>query len=117
MRAFCAKNESRTFTFAAMDTTSSALAQTLQLLSEYPEVQEKLRQEVIQASGGDIETDIQYDELVDLPYLDAVCRETLRMYVLAYSESSMPLIFYFPGIRLCHSYSESKLFFSSMDGP
>ncbi|KAJ3479304.1 hypothetical protein NLI96_g9146 [Meripilus lineatus] len=66
--------------FAATDTTSSALAQTLQLLSEYPEVQEKLRQEVIHASGGDIETDIAYDELVDLPYLDAVCRETLRLY-------------------------------------
>ena len=65
--------------FAATDTTSSALAQTLQLLSEYPEVQEKLRQEVIQASGGDIEVDIPYDELVDLPYLDAVSRETLRL--------------------------------------
>ena len=61
-----------------MDTTSSALAHTLQLLSEHPDVQLKLRQELHEASHGE---DLDYDTLHDLPYLDAICRETLRMCV------------------------------------
>ena len=66
----------RILIFAATDTTSGALAQILQLLARYPDVQEKLRAEIVQAGEGQ---DIPYDELVDLPYLDAVCRETLRL--------------------------------------
>ena len=69
---------SRTFIFAAMDTTSNALAVILDLLAQHPEVQDKLRQEIIEASKGE---DMGYDTLVSLPYLDAVCRETLRLYV------------------------------------
>ena len=69
----------RTFILAAMDTTSTALATTLQLLSEHPEVQQKLRQEILDASR---DQDLDYDALVSLPYLDAVCRETLRVYVV-----------------------------------
>ena len=68
----------RTFIQAAMDTTSNALAMTLYLLAEHSEVQDKLRQEILEASKGE---DIGYDTLVSLPYLDAVCRETLRLYV------------------------------------
>ncbi|OSX63042.1 hypothetical protein POSPLADRAFT_1046379 [Postia placenta MAD-698-R-SB12] len=67
-----------TFIFAAMDTTSGALAHTLQLLAECPDVQNKLRAEILEAQGG--EQEIPYDTLVDLPYLDAVCRETLRLH-------------------------------------
>ncbi|OSX62827.1 hypothetical protein POSPLADRAFT_1180917 [Postia placenta MAD-698-R-SB12] len=67
-----------TFIFAGMDTTSGALAHTLQLLAEHPDVQDKMRAEIVQALGGGQE--IPYDILVDLPYLDAVCRETLRLY-------------------------------------
>ncbi|KAJ8081555.1 hypothetical protein PM082_007400 [Marasmius tenuissimus] len=69
-----------TLIFAAMDTTSSALARTLHLLSQRPEVQSKLRQELRaarEAQGGE---NVPYDVLVALPYLDAVCRETLRLY-------------------------------------
>ncbi|KAJ8692686.1 hypothetical protein PTI98_009979 [Pleurotus ostreatus] len=69
----------RTLTFAAVDTTSGALGRTLHLLSEHPEVQAKVREEIRTAKekfGGDL----PYDELVSLPYLDAVCRETLRLY-------------------------------------
>ncbi|EED84244.1 predicted protein [Postia placenta Mad-698-R] len=66
-----------TFIFAAMDTTSGTLAHTLQLLSKRPDVQDKLRAEILEAQGG--EQEIPYDTLVDLPYLDAVCRETLRL--------------------------------------
>jgi cytochrome P450 len=68
---------SRTFTFAAMDTTSAALARILFLLSIHQDVQNKLHQEIIEARKSG---DLSYDELVALPYFDAVCRETLRVY-------------------------------------
>ena len=59
-----------------MDTTSGVLARVLHLLSTHPDVQSKLRQEIVDArSRGNLE----YNELVGLPYLDAVCRETLRL--------------------------------------
>ncbi|KAE9397791.1 cytochrome P450 [Gymnopus androsaceus JB14] len=72
-----------TLTAAAMDTTSSAMARLLQLLSRHPEVQEKLRQELTEAKSQKDGQDFSYDELVALPYLDAVCRETLRLYAPA----------------------------------
>ncbi|KXN81939.1 Cytochrome P450 3A6 [Leucoagaricus sp. SymC.cos] len=67
-------------TFAAMDTTSSALSRILSLLANHPEVQEKLRQELIMAKRENGREELGYDKLVTLPYLDAVCRETLRVY-------------------------------------
>ncbi|EIW54929.1 cytochrome P450 [Trametes versicolor FP-101664 SS1] len=69
-----------TFTIAAVDTTSSALSLILHLLSQHPDVQDKVREEIVSASDG---KDIGYDDLVSLPYLDAVCRETLRVYPMA----------------------------------
>ena len=62
--------------FAAMDTTSNSLARTFQCLAEHPEVQQRLRAEVIEAFHGG---DLDYDALMSLPYLNAVCRETLRL--------------------------------------
>ena len=61
-----------------MDTTSNALARILHLLALHQDVQDKLRAEILAARDAD---DIPYDKLVDLPYLDAICRETLRVYV------------------------------------
>jgi cytochrome P450 len=70
-----------------MDTTSSALSRILYVLAEHPKEQEKLRQEIANTrqSGGDL----SHDELVALPYLDAICRETLRLRV----SPTRPLIF------------------------
>jgi cytochrome P450 len=62
-----------------MDTTSNAISRILGLLATHPEVQHKLRQEIsdaLERKGGQ---DYSYDELVSLPFLDAVCRETLRL--------------------------------------
>ncbi len=70
--------ELRTFIFAGMDTTSNALAIIFSLLAEHPDVQSKLRDEILEVSNGE---DLDHDTLVSLPYLDAVCRETLRLYV------------------------------------
>lgn len=72
------KPAGRTLTFAAMDTTSSALSRILHLLSVNQPVQDRLREELINArkeAGGDLD----YDALMGLPVLEAVCRETLRM--------------------------------------
>ena len=60
-----------------MDTTSNALVATLDLLARHENVQNKLRDEILEASKGG---DLDYDTLFSLPYLDAVCRETLRLY-------------------------------------
>ncbi|KAJ3755811.1 cytochrome P450 [Lentinula raphanica] len=72
-----------TLIFAAMDTTSSAMARLLHLLSRHPEVQDKLRQELVEARTQNGGNDLTYKELTELPYLDAVCRETLRLYAPA----------------------------------
>lgn len=60
-----------------METTSGALAHILQLLAEHQDVQDKLREEIITARGD--REQMEYDELMSLPYLEAVCRETLRL--------------------------------------
>ena len=63
--------------YAATDSTSAVLAQTLSILAERPDAQDKLRQEVTEARKGN--NDLDYDDLTSLPYLDAICRETLRL--------------------------------------
>ncbi|KAL1938580.1 hypothetical protein VTO73DRAFT_11395 [Trametes versicolor] len=66
-----------------MDTTSNALSLTLWRLAQNPHVQAKLRQEILDAQEAHGGADIEYDDLVALPYMDAVCRETLRIHVPA----------------------------------
>ncbi|KAI0823858.1 cytochrome P450 [Trametes gibbosa] len=71
-----------TLVLGAMDTTSNALARILHQLALHPEVQERLREELVQARDDGTGTlrDLDYEEVMELPYLDAVCRETLRVY-------------------------------------
>ena len=91
-----------------MDTTANSLARVLQLLADRPEVQDKLRKEILEASKGE---DLDYDSLVSLPYLDAVCRETLRLYVrtvfcaVLFGACSSHLA---TAMLLSHKYSESQ---------
>lgn len=61
-----------------MDTTSTALARTFFLLAMNPQVQDTLREELVNARRQ-TEGDLDYDTLNELPYLEAVCRETLRV--------------------------------------
>lgn len=67
-----------TFIFAGHDTTTSAVSRILHQLALNPKVQDKLRVEVTEARKK--HGDLDYDTLMGLPYLDAVCRETLRVY-------------------------------------
>ncbi|PPR07488.1 hypothetical protein CVT26_013457, partial [Gymnopilus dilepis] len=69
-----------TLTFAATDTTSSALSRILHLLAQHKDVQERLRTEIKKAREDNGDEDLPFDVLDALPYLDAVCRETLRLY-------------------------------------
>lgn len=66
-----------TIILGGMETTSNALCRIIHLLAENPDVQERLRAEIAEASGGE---DLAYDDLVKLPYLEAICRETMRLY-------------------------------------
>ena len=59
-----------------MDTTSNAISRLLHLLALHPDVQAKLRDELLDAG---VHEAVPYDQLMELPYLDAVCRETLRL--------------------------------------
>ena len=66
-----------TLTFAAHDTTSSALARMLHVLAIHQDAQSMLRNEVTAARLE--RGDLSYNDLMTLPYLDAVVRETLRL--------------------------------------
>ena len=61
-----------------MDTTSNALGLILTRLAEHPDIQQKLREELMDA---DADKGLEFDALMNLPLLEAVCRETLRMSV------------------------------------
>lgn len=64
--------------FAGHDTTSSALSRIIHCLAMHQEHQEYLRNEILTSGILDC-SDVSYDDLMSLPYLDAVCRETLRL--------------------------------------
>jgi len=66
-----------TLIFAATDTTSSALSRVFHLLALHQDVQHELRREIRNATS---EGDLSYDKLMALPYLEAICKETLRLY-------------------------------------
>jgi len=80
--------------FAGLETTTAAVARTLYMLAKHPHVQAQLRAEVCDAmtayqafnvdhlhaqhESGSVR--LSYDALMNLPLLDAVVRETLRLY-------------------------------------
>lgn len=66
-----------TVVFAANDTTSGALCRVFELLASHPDIQIKLREELEHANA---DSGLDYDQLMSLPLLDAVCKETLRLH-------------------------------------
>ncbi|THH08982.1 hypothetical protein EW145_g2338 [Phellinidium pouzarii] len=67
-----------TFIAAGQNTTAHAVSRVLHQLVLNPDVQTKLREEATAARKE--HGDLDYDTLMALPYLDAVCRETLRVF-------------------------------------
>ncbi|RDB27404.1 hypothetical protein Hypma_004362 [Hypsizygus marmoreus] len=71
--------------FGAQDTTSSALSRILYMLSMHPKVQADVRDELrttlrAKRAEGDLSGRMTYDDIMALPLLDAVIKETLRLY-------------------------------------
>jgi cytochrome P450 len=71
-----AATEIPTFLTAGTGTTSTSTSRAIFLLTQYPDVQRKLRDELL-AVSSDMPS---MDELQSLPFLDAVTRETLRLH-------------------------------------
>ncbi|PGH16523.1 hypothetical protein AJ79_01628 [Helicocarpus griseus UAMH5409] len=68
-----------TFLAAGHETTASALTWACYLLTKYPEVQTRLREEIrARIPTGD--SPITYADLESLPLLNGVCQEVLRLY-------------------------------------
>ena len=66
------------FMLAGYDTSSNVLTLSCYHLAIYPEIQEKVVEEiqrVCQSPDG-----VTYDEIKDMPYLEAIICETLRLY-------------------------------------
>ncbi|WVQ69800.1 uncharacterized protein L199_008020 [Kwoniella botswanensis] len=63
-----------TFMFAGSDTTAGTIAMGLYQLAKHPYVQETLRTEI--SCYGD---NLPYEQIDELPYLDAVVKEVLRI--------------------------------------
>lgn len=88
-----------TLIFAAQDTTSSAVSRILHVLTAHTETQSELRKAIRKAReslSSDEKWD--YDTLMHIPLLDAVVRETLRLYNpvswiwrIAREETTLPL--------------------------
>lgn len=74
-------DQSMDFMVAGQETTSTAIAFTLYALSNNPEVQSRLREEVREKlPSPSTGTTVDAALLESLPYLTAVCNETLRLF-------------------------------------
>jgi cytochrome P450 len=76
------RDEILTLLIAGHETTGFTLAMALWVLAKYPQIQEKLRDELTEKlSDG---ADINPEELENCTYLEAVVNETLRLYPAAW---------------------------------
>jgi cytochrome P450 len=81
--------EATTILFAGQDTSAATLSWTLHLLSLYPNVQERLAKEVREHLDADEDFGRSADYRITrkvisrLPYLDAVIKESMRLYPVA----------------------------------
>ncbi|XP_055612268.1 probable cytochrome P450 28a5 [Uranotaenia lowii] len=67
-----------TFFLDGFETSSAAMALALYELGKKPEIQQRLREELLAATGED--GTISYEVLSELPYLEQVFSETLRLW-------------------------------------
>jgi cytochrome P450 len=71
------RDESMTVFGAGHETTSTALTWTFYLLSQYPEVEAKLHDELARVLGGRTPT---FADLPNLPYTEMIVKESMRLY-------------------------------------
>jgi len=70
------RDNTSTFFLAGHETTSNSLAWLLSLLVTHPDVQQKARQEILDKIPGEV----TFDSLKELPYIDGLIKEGLRMF-------------------------------------
>ena len=75
--------------FAGVHTTSTGLDQILNILALHPEAQAKLREEIVKVREECSGEEPTHEQLITMSYLDAVVRETLRLFVLSSSHYSL----------------------------
>ncbi|KAG8864404.1 hypothetical protein FRB97_005055, partial [Tulasnella sp. 331] len=68
-----------TFFFAGTDTTSLALGWTFLLLAQNPEMQSRLREEILSVFPTHEDCEPDFPAIDNLPYLDKVTKESLRV--------------------------------------
>ncbi|KAJ2940143.1 hypothetical protein O0L34_g14182 [Tuta absoluta] len=73
------REEVDTMIMAGTDTTATALTFALMLLGSYPDVQEKVCEELREVFGDSLR-DVEKEDLKKLVYLEAVLMETMRLY-------------------------------------
>lgn len=78
-------DEVQTFIFAGHDTSGLALASTLQLVGEHPEVLRKIHQELDEVFGcnRDELSDVTMEQLAQLNYMECVIKEATRLHAIA----------------------------------
>jgi cytochrome P450 len=76
------RDEVLTFLLAGHETTAVSLSWSWYLLSQHPEVEKRLREELCQVLGGRTP---QLGDLPRLPYTDKVVKESMRLYPPAWS--------------------------------
>ncbi|KAI0815862.1 cytochrome P450 [Xylaria sp. FL0064] len=70
-----------TFLAAGHETTASSMTWAIYMLSRYPKIQERLREEIRERLPSiDSDTEITSLDIDHMPYLNAVCNEVLRYY-------------------------------------
>lgn len=74
------REELDTMILGAHDTTKSTSAFIMYNLAKYPEVQQRVFEEATALLGLDITRDLNEKDMIHLPYLDSVIKETLRLY-------------------------------------
>ncbi|XP_038174407.1 cytochrome P450 4F4-like [Arvicola amphibius] len=72
--------EADTFMFRGHDTTASGLSWILYNLAKHPEYQERCRQEVRDLLKDRTSTEIEWDDLNQLPFLTMCIKESLRLH-------------------------------------
>lgn len=80
------REEVDTFMFAGHDTTAVGMSWTLYCIGLYPEVQNKIEEELSSIFGDDCERVITSEDIREMKYLDCVMKESQRLY------PSLPLI-------------------------
>lgn len=77
------RNQLMTIIAAGHETTTNSLLWTFYLLSEHPDVREKLIGEIQSVLAGQ---DARMEDLARLPYLDCVIKESMRIYPSAWTQ-------------------------------